>query len=281
MSVVHGGNLEKLAAEAHCAPDEILDFSVNLNPCGQPEGLFQVWFRAFDHAAPYPEPYAESVCRMIAGKLSCPADCVLAGNGSGELLDLLPRAFDSRRAVIVTPGYLEYEESCRKAGLPVTHFTLREEEDFQLDMEALDSSLLSGDLVMLGNPANPVGAASEPERLLALIRERRDCNFIIDEAFVDFCPDYSLKNTILPNLAVTHSMTKFYSLAGVRMGYVLADASVTARLKELQPCWSLGSAGCELMKFLFSLDDAFAETSRRETERLRSEFSARLARFPA
>ncbi len=280
MSIVHGGNLEKLAAEAHCAPDEILDFSVNLNPCGQPEGLFQVWFRAFDHAAPYPEPYAESVCRMIAGKLSCPADCVLAGNGSGELLDLLPRAFDSRRAVIVTPGYLEYEESCRKAGLPVTHFTLREEEDFQLDMEALDSSLLSGDLVMLGNPANPVGAALEPERLLALIRERRDCNFIIDEAFVDFCPDYSLKNTILPNLAVTHSMTKFYSLAGVRMGYVLADASVTARLKELQPCWSLGSAGCELMKFLFSLDDAFAETSRRETERLRSEFSARLARIP-
>ena len=89
MSIVHGGNLEKLAAEAHCAPDEILDFSVNLNPCGQPEGLFQVWFRAFDHAAPYPEPYAESVCRMIAGKLSCPADCVLAGNGSGELLDLL------------------------------------------------------------------------------------------------------------------------------------------------------------------------------------------------
>lgn len=84
MSIVHGGNLEKLAAEAHCAPDEILDFSVNLNPCGQPEGLFQVWFRAFDHAAPYPEPYAESVCRMIAGKLSCPADCVLAGNGSGE-----------------------------------------------------------------------------------------------------------------------------------------------------------------------------------------------------
>ena len=70
MSIVHGGNLEKLAAEAHCAPDEILDFSVNLNPCGQPEGLFQVWFRAFDHAAPYPEPYAESVCRMIAGKLS-------------------------------------------------------------------------------------------------------------------------------------------------------------------------------------------------------------------
>ena len=56
MSIVHGGNLEKLAAEAHCAPDEILDFSVNLNPCGQPEGLFQVWFRAFDHAAPYPEP---------------------------------------------------------------------------------------------------------------------------------------------------------------------------------------------------------------------------------
>ena len=47
MSIVHGGNLEKLAAEAHCAPDEILDFSVNLNPCGQPEGLFQVWFRAF------------------------------------------------------------------------------------------------------------------------------------------------------------------------------------------------------------------------------------------
>ena len=48
MSIVHGGNLEKLAAEAHCAPDEILDFSVNLNPCGQPKGLFQVWFRAFE-----------------------------------------------------------------------------------------------------------------------------------------------------------------------------------------------------------------------------------------
>ena len=280
MSAEHGGNLRKLAALARCAPEEICDFSVNLNPCGMPRGLFKTWFRAFDSVSPYPDPHGERVSERIAAKLGCPETCVLPGNGSSELLNLLPRAVHASRAVIVTPGYLDYEAACRAAELPVVHFPLREEEDFRLDISALDAFLRPGDLLMLGNPGNPAGNAVAPSVLRELIARRKEVVSVVDEAFVDFCPEYSLGSTILPNLVVTRSLTKFYSLGGVRMGYALGDPSIIARLKELQPCWALGTVSCALLEAVFSLDGAFAETSRKETVRLREAFASELRRIP-
>ena len=77
------------------------------------------------------------------------------GNGSNELLMYLPALSGAKRALIVTPGYLEYEPACRRAGLKVEYFPLRSEDGFALSPEELEQSVRPGDLVIVGNPGNP------------------------------------------------------------------------------------------------------------------------------
>ncbi len=255
--IEHGGNLEKLAERAGCAPDELLDFSVNLNPFGPPEGFFSVPFRSMDGLAPYPELHAESLCRLLAEKHAVPETCILFGNGSSELLSLIPRVMADtvRRAVVLVPGYLEYAESCRLAGLPVTPFVLSEEQDFVPDLEQLSAFLKDGDLLFIGNPANPSGVAVEPEKLYALIDSRRDVFFVVDEAFADFSGKSLFPFGRGENLLILRSMTKYYALAGLRMGYSVAPEGVISRMRELQVPWSVGRVARDAAEFLLSLPE--------------------------
>ena len=78
----HGGDRIRLAARANCAPEEILDFSVNLNPCGAPEYVAEVCCRALDRLAEYPSPYSERLCGIAAETFGVAGDRVLFGNGS-------------------------------------------------------------------------------------------------------------------------------------------------------------------------------------------------------
>ena len=122
----HGGNRRALAAAAGCAPEELLDFSVNLNPCGAPPGAFECYFRAFDRIGEYPEPEAGTAVAALAERFRRPEAEIVVGNGSNQLLTLLPEALAPRRAIIVIPGYQEYEASCRRARVPVAEFRLHE-----------------------------------------------------------------------------------------------------------------------------------------------------------
>ncbi len=272
-AIQHGGNRRKLAEEAGSLPDELLDFSANLHPAGPPPGSFGVYFSSFDELGDYPEPYAESVNEAIAKKLEVPAEFVQTGNGSNQLLALLPEVLGGKRALIVTPGYLEYEAACP---MPVEHFPLRREEDFAFDPERFEKALRPGDLAILGNPGNPAGNAVESAALLALIDRNPGVNFLVDEAFADFLPPgYSLGGAIRPNLAVTRSFTKFFALPGLRMGYALAPAPVIARLRAKLPAWSVATPALRMMEFLLNQENDLAGLTE-----LRRELAAGLAKLP-
>ena len=168
--IEHGGNLKKYARLAGCAEAEILDFSINLNPEGPPPGLFQVCFRALDELGPYQSPHADRLAELAGEKWGIAPEKILFGNGSGELLNLYIRSADVPRAVIVSPGYLEYAENCRQARLPVAQFNLKEENDFRLDLAELHAFLRPHDLVILGNPDNPTGQTVPAKELYDFIQ---------------------------------------------------------------------------------------------------------------
>ncbi|MBQ6471714.1 MAG: aminotransferase class I/II-fold pyridoxal phosphate-dependent enzyme, partial [Victivallales bacterium] len=248
--ITHGGNLTKLAKLAGCRPEELLDFSVNLHPLGMPDGLLAACQSALNHLEAYPEPHAESLARLAAKRWGRSGGEFLFGNGSTELLALLPRVLPNSEAVVVTPGYLEYEENCRKAGKTVRRFALPEESDFHLDARGLSQFLRGGELVILGNPNNPTGHAVSAAELHDLVTERPDCFFLVDEAFADFTGDSLLAFAPLPNLAISRSLTKFYACAGVRIGYICAHPTVVERLREEQPPWSVGTVAAAAARFL-------------------------------
>ena len=281
----HGGNLTRLAARAGCRPEELLDFSVNLNPLGPPPGAFGCYFRSFDELGAYPEPYAESVAALLAERWRIPAGrSVVPGNGSNLLLNLLPGLCGATRALVVVPGYLEYEAACLRAGLPVERFVLREERGFLLEPEMLGEAVRPGDLVILGNPGNPVGTFLARAKLEPLVAAHPEALFLIDEAFIEFVGESeSLVDCALPNLVVSRSFTKFYAMPGLRMGAMTGPAGLMAELRERQGEWAVSSPAAAMMKFLLSLpegEDGYAAASRRETARLRESLAAGVAGIP-
>ena len=113
----HGGDRTALAREALCEPEEILDFSVNLNPLGAPGCVAEAYYRAFDKLNEYPSPYAEKLSARLAQKLGMKTERILFGNGSNQLLALIPFALRPKRALIAVPSYLEYRTVCERAGV--------------------------------------------------------------------------------------------------------------------------------------------------------------------
>ena len=250
----HGGDPAFLAKLVGCDPGDILDFSVNLHPAGMPEGLPGVCQQALNKVTPYPEPHAESLSLLAGAKWHRSPEEFLFGNGSGELLDLIPRVLPCRSALIVTPGYLEYARSCRNAGLTVRAFPLDEARDFQLDPEALAAAARPGELVILGNPANPTGSTVPAARLREAAAARPDVFFLVDEAFADFSGETLLTLPPLTNCFILRSMTKYYAMAGLRTGYVCAVPEWIAALRELQTPWSVGTVSACAAAFLLGPD---------------------------
>jgi threonine-phosphate decarboxylase len=164
------------------------------------------------------------------------------GNGSTELIYLVARALSPRKALIVAPAFSEYEHALEAAQALA---------DFQVTAEA-DNFTLSGpldpqgaDLVFLANPASPSGALLAPGLLLEAVArlEAAGVYLLLDEAFVDFVEEASLKEQLarFPHLMLLRSFTKFFGIPGMRLGYLLAAAELIRRLAAVQEPWSVNT----------------------------------------
>ncbi len=275
----HGGNIRFMAESLGCTPEEILDFSANINPLGPPAWLRPVVARALAGTAHYPEPRADSLCRIAARRMGVAAENVVAGNGSSELLYALPRvcaAGGLGRAVLPVPCYGDYARACEAAGLKCDTLTLHPETDFAMDWSGLEELLNKPALVILGQPGNPAGTLLEPDRILDLARRHPESFFLVDEAFADFVPQLSrLGAAVRPNLFVLHSLTKFYAVPGLRLGLGYGSADVCAALAALLPDWSV-NALAQAVGDAALRDDAFVTQTMDAVTDLRNGLAAAL-----
>ena len=194
----HGGNLTQLAEKCSCSPEELTDFSANINPLGPPQWLRRVISGAVERLVHYPEPTAGRTAAVVASHYGVAPENIVVGNGTSELLFALPAALNVSRALIPGPSYIDSATACRRAGLEVKSFELRENDDFQLDFDRLADQLCPGDLVVIACPNNPTGKLPERERLLQLCKERSDVTYLIDEAFAGFIAE-SQSLALLPD----------------------------------------------------------------------------------
>lgn len=161
---------------------------------------------------------------------------VLVTSGAAEAFVLLARAFRPGHAVAVHPSFTEPEAALRAAGHTV-HRALAHAPEWRLP-EIPDQA----DLVVLGNPTNPTGVLHPGVAVRALARPGRV--LIVDEAFMDFVPgepESLAESHDVPGLVVVRSLTKLWGLAGLRVGYLLAEPHVVERLREQQPLWSVSA----------------------------------------
>jgi len=280
---VHGGNILALARERQLPLEALHDFSASINPLGPPAGVAAALPAALPEVAHYPEQHAARLVEALASFHALPPETLLAGNGSTELIYLLPRALKPTRAAVVTPAFGEYARALCLAGVPVDPLPLDPEDDFRFDPQGLLARLAPEcGMVVVANPGNPSGVAIDPARLLELADALadREALLVVDEAFVDFAPAASLLAEVPArrNLVVLRSLTKFYAIPGLRAGYLAAPPETVARLAAAQEPWTVGAAA--LHAALACLEDAaFRRATLRRIPRLRRQLQRGLARL--
>jgi L-threonine-O-3-phosphate decarboxylase len=273
----HGGNVRLLARLAGKAPGDILDFSANINPLGPPEwalSLVQSRFRDIEH---YPDPDSASLTEAISVRYGVERENIIVGNGSTEILYLLPHVLPSGPVVIPVPAYVDYAHVFRVSRLPVTLVPLKEQMAFKPDMGDISASLPASGAIVLGQPNNPTGMLYDAPGLRLLARRHPSVLFIVDEAFGDFVESMdSMTHDRPSNVLVLLSLTKIFAIPGIRLGCAVADAEIVGRLKAVQPPWSvnviaqmIGEGALKDREYVEKSRSLVAGQRRRLTERLR------------
>jgi threonine-phosphate decarboxylase len=221
-----------------------LDFSTSLNPLGPPASVLAALRPAVaggDAIARYPDADSTALREHLAALHGVSPRQVVVGNGSSELIQAIPAAWRPRRVAIVEPTYTEYLRASLLAGAAVEHW-LAEDETFSL--EPFEPG--GADLVWLCNPNNPTGRLWPRARLRPWIATHPRTLFVLDESFLPFRPDeaeHSLVGGIemLGNLVVVCSLTKLYTLPGLRLGYAIAGLEQAERLRAQLVPWSVNA----------------------------------------
>src|SRR5206468_7120340 len=166
----------------------------------------------------YPEETSVRLIRCLSDRLRVPNESILPGNGATELLYFWLRSVRPRTATLVNPTFTEYRKASESVGAEIQTIVLDPNNDFQLPRVSTNT-----DVVVVTNPNNPTGSYAPPEEMLDWIGQfSPSTQMLIDEAFVEFTAHASLVRYVdrFPNLWVLRSMTKFYAIPGLRLGYL-------------------------------------------------------------
>ena len=238
---IHGGQVFAASRLQGVTVGRILDFSANINPLGPSPKALQTLRRDLDVIRFYPDAENRELRDLVAKQQAINGSSILFGNGATALLHLIPRALKPRTAVILDPSFSEYSSALERAGCKIRRLFLRPETGFRLDRDALLKVLDRNrpNLVVLGNPNNPTGTTI-PRRILSELIDACSAHqicLVVDESFIDFTPHPSrvFDAAERPGLVVVRSLTKFWALAGLRIGYLVAHKALVEKL----------SAGCE------------------------------------
>ncbi len=218
----HGGHLAA-ASQAYGIPvDDWLDLSTGINPVAWPVPALPaaVWQRL-----PYSSIELEAAARACYG-----SPAALAVHGSQAAIQLLPQLRPPGRIGIVSPTYAEHAFAWRQAGHQVLEFGPAD----------IETRLADCDVLLLANPNNPTGECYPPARLLEWHAQLRARNgwLVVDEAFMDATPDQSLAAASdRPGLIVLRSVGKFFGLAGLRLGFVLAERGLLQAIAARSGPW--------------------------------------------
>ncbi|MEG4318602.1 MULTISPECIES: threonine-phosphate decarboxylase CobD [unclassified Microcoleus] len=263
---VHGGNLAWAATLAGCPASAILDFSASISPLGPPESALAAIQAHLGSLTAYPDPDYGELRAALGEALNVDPDWILPGNGSAELLTWAARDLSKLEATyLVTPAFGDYWRALSAFGAQVL--------DCPLDLKSLDAepgsglvtddfsvsnrSLVSPSLeipvplaldadraLLLNNPHNPTGLLFAREAIRPYLEQLG--MVVVDEAFMDFLPPFEQQSSIaaveeFPNLVILRSLTKFYSLPGLRMGCAIGHPDILRRWQLLRDPWPVNA----------------------------------------
>jgi threonine-phosphate decarboxylase len=238
----HGGDLLTASEAYGRSADGFIDYSSNMNPFGPPACVERILRERWRDACRYPDPAVRELRRKLSETYGIPPESILVGNGAAELIDLAVRVLQPGLTGLARPSFSEYEEAVHKIGGRVLDIPLRVENDFLLEMDAAVKAMTECDLLFLGHPNNPTGRLIPQDVLERLAGMGKP--LILDEAFMDFVEaeeehSWIQKAAHSQHVMVVRSMTKFFSIPGIRLGFIVGHPDQIERLRRLQVTWSV------------------------------------------
>ncbi|MFN4274772.1 MAG: threonine-phosphate decarboxylase CobD [Ferrovibrio sp.] len=257
MPPVHGGDLSALKTMPGAYAGDWLDLSTGINPFAYPLPplLADDWTRLPSAAA------LDDLLAAARKAYGCTVEAgIVALPGTQAAIQVLPRLFKPARVTILGPTYAEHAYAWGLLGHSVT------------ELEGLPGNLADTDILVVVNPNNPDGRVVEPE----ILRHWRQALaakggvLVIDEAFADVTPEASLaKEAGTEGLIVLRSFGKFFGLAGLRLGFVLAQPAMAEALRASLGPWAV--SGPALTIGAAALNDAAWQAAMRNELRARAE----------
>jgi cobalamin biosynthesis protein CobC len=247
--IVHGGGITAAAAQFGGRVEDWLDLSTGINPhpVTLPAIPVSAWHRL-------PDQHLAERARQAARAHYRSGDILpLPVPGTQSAIQLLPRLIRSgQRVAILSPTYGEYARAFATAGFAIDQ------------IEGLDQVTDAHGLVVAVNPNNPDGRVCGIDAMRA-VHDRlvsRGGYLVVDEAFGDMQPEASLAPhaSALQNLVIFRSFGKFFGLAGLRLGFVIAQPELLARFEEWLGPWAVSGPALSLAGSLLSRDDTVIRT---------------------
>ncbi len=219
---------------------KIIDFSSNVNPLGFPS----IIKKSLDYSKipTYPDHNSASLKKALSKYLGLPISNITIGNGATELIYDLCRILPKSNAIIVCPTFGEYEAATRMYCKKVEFFTTL---NLESDLQNLIKKIPKNGLIFVCNPNNPTGQLLPRKSMIKLLDavKTRSSILFVDESFIELTqnPRESVVDLVneYQNLFVLRSMTKSFGLAGLRIGYAVANKKMIAILDKVKIPWNI------------------------------------------
>lgn len=239
----HGGiNYAELSAMG-LTPEQVLDFSVCSNPFMPPPGVKKIFHTIAINQ--YPDSEATELRQCLSKKLGVAPDNILVGNGAVELIRLIALTYFGHddSILILEPTFGEYEVACRIVGANVIKQWARAEDGFVPRIEETVDLIREHHPkgVFICNPNSPTGHYLSKQEVEVILNACENSLLILDEAYLTFVDEgwSSLDLISRGNVIIVRSMTKDYGLAGLRLGYAIANKEIISSLHKVQPPWNV------------------------------------------
>ncbi len=271
-----GPSLEEISRRYHL--ERVSRLSANESPWGPFPEVVEAMKAALDGLNRYPDGACSEVRGLLAKQLEVGEECFTFGNGSCELLMLLGEVFlgPGRHAVLPHPSFVMYRHIAMARG---AEFSAVELPGLDYDLETMLTAIQENTiLVVICNPNNPTGShVLEPELRTFLQRVPGDVAVVLDEAYCEFVsPEKQVDSMGLlanfPNLIVLRTFSKIFGLAGLRVGYGVADPQLVQALDKVRQPFNVDSLAQVAAATSLRLPERIAERQRMvRSERARME----------
>jgi len=266
----HGSDLEKIEEIYHIKKEDIISFSANVNPLGISPLLREKLSSKIDAITTYPDREYTALRKSIASYADTDYENIIVGNGVTELISLFMQIKKPKKAIIIGPTYSEYEREISLNKGHSYYYPLKEENDFELDIDNLKTELTTDvDLLIVCNPNNPTSTAIKKNdmRKILDVCKQKDIFVLVDETYIEFVDNISditsvSLTTYYNNIIILRGISKFFAAPGLRLGYAICDnTDLIKEINTLKNPWTINTLASIAGEIMFK-DTTYIEDTR-------------------